>query len=103
MSAGSCLHRSWASGLRSRGRRRGSFCGLRLCSSCLRFLVFFFRGLLRRKITEMLAHEFGMTQVNGTRVRLFLFDADLREVINQDLRLDFELPCQLVDSNLIRI
>jgi hypothetical protein len=36
-------------------------------------------------------------------MRLLVFDANFREVVNQDFRLDLELPGQLVDADLIRI
>ncbi len=36
-------------------------------------------------------------------MRLLVVDADLREIIDQDFRLDLKFPGQLVDSNLIRV
>jgi hypothetical protein len=51
----------------------------------------------------MLPHEFGMAQVDRARMRLLLGNTNFREVIDQDLGLDFELPGQLVDADLIRI
>jgi hypothetical protein len=49
----------------------------------------------------MLPHQFGVLDVERTRVRLLLGDADLRQVVDQHLGLDLEFPCQLVDANLI--
>jgi hypothetical protein len=105
MNSWRCLGRSRCrcSGLRRRGWRCRRLGRLRLCGRCLRNLILFLGGLLRGKIPEMFAHELGVAQVDGARVRLLFFDADFREVIDQDLGLDFELPCQLVNSNLIRI
>jgi hypothetical protein len=51
----------------------------------------------------MLAHEHGVLNVDGTRVSLLLGYADLGKIINQHLRLDFQLSRQFVDSNLIRV
>ena len=105
MNSWRCLGRSrcWRSGLRGRRWRRSRLGRLSLRSGCLRNLFLFLGSLLRGKIPEMFAHELGVAQINGARVRLFFLDADFREVIDQDLSLDFELPCQLVDANLIRI
>jgi hypothetical protein len=73
-------------------RRRGF---RRLCC----FLSFF----SSRQAAEMLAHQFRVFQVNRARVRLFLGDAGLREIVNQDLRLDLQFPRQLINPDLIRI
>jgi hypothetical protein len=51
----------------------------------------------------MLSHKLGMVQVERARVSLLLGDTNFREVIDQDLGLDLELPGQLVDADLIRI
>jgi hypothetical protein len=51
----------------------------------------------------MFPHEFGVAQIERARVSLLLVDANFREIIDQDLGLDLELPCQLVDADLIRI
>ena len=52
---------------------------------------------------EVFAHEFRVFDVERTRVRLLLRDADFRQVLDQDLRLDLELPGQLINPDLIRI
>jgi hypothetical protein len=44
-----------------------------------------------------------MAVVKRTRVGFLFCDADFRKVVNQDLGLDFELPGQLVNSDLIGI
>jgi hypothetical protein len=51
----------------------------------------------------MLPNQFGVLQVERARMCLFVADADFREVVDQDFRLDLELPGQLVDADLIRI
>jgi hypothetical protein len=51
----------------------------------------------------MLAHELGMLQIDRTRVRLFFRDADFRQELDQNLRLDLQFACQLIDPDLIRI
>jgi hypothetical protein len=49
----------------------------------------------------MFANEFGMVEVERARVCLLLGYADFGQVVDQDFRLDLELPGQLVNSNLI--
>jgi hypothetical protein len=66
-----------------------------LCCLCCSFLV--------RQLPEMLAHEFGVLDIERTRVRLLLRDADLRQVLDQHLGLDFKLASELVNSNLVGI
>jgi hypothetical protein len=51
----------------------------------------------------VLAREFGVLDVDRARVRLFLSDADLGQVIDQHLGLDLELPREFVDPDLIRV
>jgi hypothetical protein len=51
----------------------------------------------------MLPHKFGVVQVERARVRLLFRDADLRQVIDQDLGLDLEFSGQLVDADLVWI
>jgi hypothetical protein len=51
---------------------------------------------------EVLAREFGVLDINGTRVGLLLGDADLREILDEDFGLDLEFPGQLVDADLVR-
>jgi hypothetical protein len=52
---------------------------------------------------EVLADQFGVFEIERTRVRLLLRDADFRQVLDQDLRLDLELPGQLINPDLVRI
>jgi hypothetical protein len=51
----------------------------------------------------MFPHEFGVIEIERARVRLFIVDADFRQVIDQDFRLDLEFPRQLVNADLIWI
>ncbi len=51
----------------------------------------------------MLAHQLGMLQVNRAGVRLFFGDADFREELDQDLRLDLQFARQFIDTDLIGI
>jgi hypothetical protein len=51
----------------------------------------------------MFADEFGVVEVERTRVRFLLGYADFGQVVDQDFRLDLELPGQLVNSNLIGV
>ena len=49
----------------------------------------------------MLADQFGVLDVNRTRMRFLFVDADLGKIVDQHLGLDFELAGQFVDSDLI--
>jgi hypothetical protein len=49
----------------------------------------------------MLAHQYGVLDVDRARVRLFFGDADLGKIIDQHLGLDFQLSGQFIDSDLI--
>ena len=49
----------------------------------------------------MFAYEFGVIEVKRARVRFLFGDADFGQVVDQDFRLDLELPGQLVNSDLI--
>jgi hypothetical protein len=49
----------------------------------------------------MLADKLGVIYIDGARVGLFLGDADLGQIVDEDLGLDFELSRQFVNSNLI--
>lgn len=51
----------------------------------------------------MLAHQFGVGEIERARVRLLLGDAYLRQVVDQDLGLDLQLAGQFIDANLICI
>lgn len=115
--ANSCGSRGSSRGRRNRGclSRHGRSAGLgtsrrgrsneRLCNglfariSLSRFRCFF-SGC---NIAEMLAHQFCVLQINRTRVRLFFGDADFRQELNQDFRLDLQLPRQFINPDLIRI
>jgi hypothetical protein len=52
---------------------------------------------------KVLAHQFRVLDIEGTRVRLLLRDADFGQVLDQHLGLDFKLPGQLINPNLIGI
>jgi hypothetical protein len=49
----------------------------------------------------MFSYELGVVEVERTRVGLFFSDANLREIVDQNLGFDLEFPRQLVNSNLI--
>jgi hypothetical protein len=51
----------------------------------------------------MLAHQFGVIEVERTRMRFLLRDADLGQIVDQNFRFDFKLSRQFVDSYLIRV
>jgi hypothetical protein len=88
-------------GHRSRGCRAGR--RPRLCCGCLGLFIRFGGRFLRSQFAEMLPHEFSVAVVKRTRVGFLFRDTNFRKVVNQDLGLDFELPGQLVDSDLIGI
>jgi hypothetical protein len=95
---------------RGRFRCRRRCCGSRYacCRLGLRGLYLGFSLRLRGRFCcgdslEMLAHKFGMVQVERARVRLLVLNAYLRQVIDQDLGLDLEFSGQLVDADLIWI
>jgi hypothetical protein len=85
-----------------RRRPRGSQ-GSSLGRCRLRCLFGFRSCLGCRQITEMLARKFGMLNIERTRMRLLFGHADFWEKINQDFGLDLQFPCQLVDSDLMRV
>ena len=63
------------------------------------------RGLRRRCLrfstsTEMRAHLFRLVLLNGTGMCLLLGDTDFQENIENGFTLNFQLPGQIVDSNL---
>jgi hypothetical protein len=98
--------RSW-SWLRTDPRRRrwsrSARPWRRLLTGGLGRLVRFRSFFSGREVAEMLAHELGMLQIDRTRVRLFFRDADFRQELDQNLRLDLQFACQLIDPDLIRI
>jgi hypothetical protein len=51
----------------------------------------------------MLACEFRMLDVDRARVRFLFCNADLRQVVDQHLRLDLKFPREFVDSDLISV
>jgi hypothetical protein len=68
-----------------------------------RFLSSFGGSLLGRKGLEVLAHQLGVIEIKRARVRLLLRDADFRQILDQDLGLDLQLPGQLINPDLVRI
>lgn len=48
----------------------------------------------------MLADQLGMLNVDGAGVRLFFGDAEFREQVQYLVGLNFQLPRQLVNSDL---
>jgi hypothetical protein len=68
-----------------------------------RILSGFGGGFLLGELLKMLASEFGMIQVERARVRLFFGDADLGQIVDQDLGLNLQLARQLIDPNLIGV
>jgi hypothetical protein len=52
---------------------------------------------------EVLAYEFGVLDIDRTRVRLLFGDADFGQVVDQHLRLDLKLPREFIDPDLIRV
>ena len=53
--------------------------------------------------SEMLPYLFGYRGINRTRMRLFLRDAGLGQIVDDDFRLDLKFACQFVDADLIRL
>ena len=90
-----------------RRHRRGWLHPSRFRCGLLRCFIggdFFFGGYFRLgDIVEMFPHLFGGVHVNRTRVRLLFGDANFRQIVNDDFRLDLELAGQLVDADLIRL
>jgi hypothetical protein len=48
-------------------------------------------------------HQYGVLDIERTGMRLLIVDADFRQVIDQDFRLDLEFPRQFVNADLIGI
>jgi hypothetical protein len=98
--------RSMSGRLRCRRRRCGSrwaCCGFGLRRLCFSFLLRFGGRFCRGESQEMLPDELSVVQVERARVRLLVRDADLWQVIDQDLGLDLEFSGQLIDADLIWI
>jgi hypothetical protein len=51
----------------------------------------------------MLAHQFGMLDIERARVRLFFCYSDLRQELDQHFRFDLEFPREFVNPYLIRV
>jgi hypothetical protein len=51
----------------------------------------------------MLPRQFGVLNIDRTRVSLPFFNTDLRQVVDQHLGLDLKLARQFVDTDLIGI
>jgi hypothetical protein len=58
------------------------------------------RSLHLPRATEVRFHLFRFVLFNRARVRLLLGDSDQRERVENSLALDFQLPGQIIDSNL---
>ena len=51
----------------------------------------------------MLPRQLGVLEIERTRVRLLLGDADFRQKVDEHLGLDLKFPGQLIYTNLIGI
>jgi hypothetical protein len=87
---------------RDRGRRSWSGSGSRRLR-LWRGLRGLSGGFLIGELLEMFPHQYGVLDIDRAGMRLLLRDADFRQVIDQDLRLDLEFPRQFVNADLIRI
>ena len=83
--------RSWSNGRRGRPR----YLWLRRRLGCFR------RSLGFGEPSEMLAGQLGVFDIDRARVCLFLRDADLGQIVDQHLDLDFKFSRQFVNSDLI--
>jgi len=52
---------------------------------------------------EVLAHLIGNILFEGARMRLLVRDADLGQIVGDNLRFDFQLARQLVNSNFAHL
>jgi hypothetical protein len=100
-------HSHWTRRRCGRGRRCGRFYRrsssgprLRLARGRLRLFRRRFRG---SEPVEMLSRQFGVLEIERTRVRLLLGDADFRQKVDEHLGLDLKFTGQLIYSNLIGI
>jgi hypothetical protein len=84
------------------GSRRRGWCGTRSRLGFCRFRRFC-RGLLFGQLAEMLAHNFGVFEIERARMRFLLGYADLGQILDQELSLDLEFSRQFIDSDLIRV
>jgi hypothetical protein len=66
-------------------------------------LLGFCSSFRSRQTCKMLARKFGVFEIERARVRLFFRDANFRQELDQDFRLDLEFARQLINSNLIGI
>jgi hypothetical protein len=83
--------------------RHGWFRRWLLCRRRFRSLLGRLGFFSSRQAAEMLAHQFGVLQVNRARVRLFFRNAGFRKIVNQDFRLDLQFPRQFINPDLIGI
>ena len=113
-----CGRRRWRNRPRRRNRRmngsfwgRGSWSmrgsrfggGARLCRCGLCLLFRFGSSLRGCQVAEVLSHALGLVVFERTRVGFLLFYPNLRQVLDQHLRLDLKLSREFVDANLARL
>ena len=60
----------------------------------------FTRALRLANRAEVFSHLDRFMVFNGAGMSLFLGDSDFRKYIENSFTLNFQLPCQIVDSNL---
>ena len=58
------------------------------------------RALRLANRAEVFSHPDRFMVFNGAGMSLFLGDSDFRKYIENSFTLNFQLPCQIVDSNL---
>jgi hypothetical protein len=51
----------------------------------------------------MLAHQFGVLEIERTGMRFLLGNADLGQILDQDFGLDLKLSREFIDSDLIGV
>jgi hypothetical protein len=76
-------------------------CNVRLCD--LRLCDLRLCDLLLASRVEALAHLIGNIFIEGARMRLLVRDADLGQIVGDNLRFDFELARQLVNANFAHL
>jgi hypothetical protein len=84
-------------GFQARCPGSGILCGL------VRNGLLFLGGFRVGHSAKVFAHFDGCGYLDRTRVRLFLGNAGVGQIVNDGLRFDLELASQFVDSDLIRI
>lgn len=60
----------------------------------------FWRGVLSFRGPQISTHLLGFMLFERTGMRLFLGDSNVRQCIENSFTFDFQLSCQIVDSNL---